>query len=71
MPWLMTIVAVVVWRRIRGQGAELLRIEASCPACAAPVNVPQQPLIWPLERNCDQCRKRMVFTQEGVDEQQG
>lgn len=69
MPWLMTIVAVLVWRRIRAQGAELLGVEASCPACGSAVAVPRQPMVWPLEWNCGHCRKRMVFSQEEGHEQ--
>lgn len=69
MPWLMTIVAVMVWRRIQGQSAELQGVEAACPACGAAVTVPRQPMVWPLEWICGQCRKRMVFSQEGGNEQ--
>ncbi len=57
LPWLMMIIAVA------GQGAELQAAEGPCPACGATVTLPSQALEWPIEWNCESCRKRLVIEQ--------
>ncbi|MEY3015415.1 MAG: hypothetical protein RIT45_4150 [Pseudomonadota bacterium] len=63
LPWLMMIIAAVVYRRIAGQGAELTAASGPCPACGAVVSLPRQALEWPIEWNCESCRKRLVIEQ--------
>ncbi|MCB9739580.1 MAG: hypothetical protein H6747_09955 [Deltaproteobacteria bacterium] len=60
-PWAMLIVATVVYRKIMAQGAELERASGPCPACGHGIEVPRQALEWPIEWNCDGCRKRLVL----------
>lgn len=61
LPWIMLVVAVVVYARIRGQGAMLQACEVPCAACETTVAIPAQAATWPLQWNCPGCRKRLTL----------
>ncbi len=61
LPWLMLIIASVVYSKVKGQAAMLVGVHADCPACGEALSIPEQTLEWPVEWNCDACRKRTVI----------
>ncbi len=65
LPWLMLIIATIVYGKVVKQGAILLAATGPCPGCGARLEVAEQTLEWPIEWNCGGCRKR-TLTQPAI-----
>ena len=61
-PWLSLVIAGVAYGKVKNQAALLRGATGPCPACGAPIAIPEQTLEWPVEWNCESCRKRTEFT---------
>jgi hypothetical protein len=59
LPWIMLTCAFIAYVKIRGQGAMLMANEVQCPSCDHGVALPEQAASWPLDWNCQGCRKRL------------
>ena len=62
LPWFMLIVAAVVYKKVSQQAAVLLEASGPCPKCAETITVGEQTLEWPIEWNCEGCRKSTTTT---------
>jgi hypothetical protein len=62
LPWVMLIVATVVYKKVSHQGAVLLEAVGPCPKCGETIIVGEQTLDWPVEWNCEGCRKSTTTT---------
>ncbi|MCO4763785.1 MAG: hypothetical protein KC502_19890 [Myxococcales bacterium] len=60
LPWVMLIIAGVVYGKVSKQATMLLRAAGPCPACGESVEIGEQTLAWPIEWNCGGCRKRTL-----------
>ena len=57
LPWFMLIVASVVYKKVSQQSAVLMEATGPCPKCGATMSIEEQTLEWPIEWNCQGCRK--------------